>query len=318
MTDITGRHAPSAEFRARLEQDVVRASLRETRFHVDRGFMTRRRMRAFSLVFAGLVLGLTTEFASGQVQEGRERSRLVEAYEANRQMAALRLQLEEEELALVRSRHEIGVETRDALAASEARVREMRYRVVRIDLELAEVRASAAPARDELWAPLVSGRDFVSDRLKVDAAGVQERLRAAESTLEERERAHRVGSATTAAVEEARSRMEYVRGELEVLAMKLNLRKQYLEQHLAAEDVEWRLKAFLLQSDMRRLTRAMQHAEERLRLTRDEARVGAVTQLEVKRAEVSLLELQASLRQVQLQLREVEAMRRKGGPDVPG
>ncbi len=306
MTGMTESHTPRPEFRARLEDEVLRTFHRQAQFSGGRGWsmLDPRRVRGVSLILAGLILGFSTEFASGQVQDARERSRLVEAADAARKLAALRAQLADESVKRVRTQYEIGVVSRETLSAAEADCREMEMNVVRLDLDLAETHATSAPPRNELWAPSVSGRDFVADRMRIDAALVQDRLKRSEQRLEELQRNQRVGVVTDVVVSEARAGVEETRDQLGLLAMKLSLRKEFLEKGLATEDVARRLQRTELQFELQGTMRALRGAEARLQRAKERARVGVVSELEVKRAEVEVLELSIRLKQLEAQYRD--------------
>ncbi|HSA55735.1 MAG TPA: hypothetical protein VLE53_08520 [Gemmatimonadaceae bacterium] len=311
MSEITPTHVPSAEFRAMLAAEVVRTFQREAQFTPDRRWFNPRHARGFLILIAGLVMGFTTEFASGQVQDAQERGRLLEAAAETRQLAAMRLQLAEEALRDARDRYNAGVMTREALLAAEAEARDRRIHVMRIELEMAEIRETAAPPRDDLAAPRVGSRDFVSERLRLEAAMYQDRLNAAEQRLQDVERATRVGAATAAALGDAQGDVEGSRAALELAGMKLQLRKQFLEEGLTADEVTRRAQRTELMIEFRRLEQALRRAMERETLSRDRARAGAASELEAKRAEVEVLELQLHLKSLQQQLRQLEAVRKE-------
>lgn len=311
MNEMTRTHVPSAEFRQMLEAEVVRTLQREAQFTTDRRWLNPRHARGFLILLTGLVMGFTTEFASGQVQDAQERNRLLEAAAETRQLAAMRMQIAEEALRNTQERYNVGVATREALRDAEAEVRDRRTHFMRIELEMAEIRQSAAPPRDDLVAPRIGNRDFVSERLKLEAAMYQDRLSAAEQRFQDAERAHRVGAATAAALGDAQGDVEGSRAALELAGMKLQLRKQFLEEGLAADEVARRAQRYELMIELRRVEQAFNRAMEREKLLRDRARAGAVSELEAKRAEVEVLELQLHLRSLQQQLRQLEAVRKE-------
>lgn len=311
MNEPTRAHVPSAEFRAMLEAEVVRTFQRESQFGAERRWLNPRHARGFGILLAGLVMGFTTEFASGQVQEAQQRNRLLEAAAETRQLAGMRLQIAEEALRNAQERYNVGAASRDALRSAETEVRERRMHFMRIELEIAEIRETAAPPRDDLVAPRVGNRDFVSERLKIEAAMYQDRLSAAEQRYQEIERAHRVGAVPATALGDARSDVEGSRAALELAGMKLQIRKQFLEEGLAADEAMRRAQRMELAIELRRLEQMLQRAQERQQLLRDRARVGAESELEAKRAEVEVLELQLHLRSLQQQLRQLEAVRKE-------
>lgn len=309
MTDHIPTHAPSDAFRATLEAEVVKTFHREARFAADRRVLINRRIRALSLVGLGLVMGFTTEYASGQVQDNRERNRLLLVAESDLEMAKLRLKLAEDEATLFRERANVGAVSPQSVRAAEMELRAARFRVARIQLNLAEIAASSSEPRDELSAPRVGGKDFVSERLRLDAAIAQDRLASAEEELAEVERAVRAGVRPDAALMEVRTQVEDFKAVLAQLALRLRLREQFLAGQLAGDALTREVRRNELMGDLQRVNRAYQVAEARLQTLRRDASVGAVMQLEVKRAEVEVLELAAQLKRLELELSELVVRR---------
>lgn len=309
MTEHTPTHAPSAAFRSALEAEVVKTFHREARLADDRRVLINRRIRALSLVGLGLVMGFTTEYASGQVQDSRERNRLLIVAESDLEMAKLRLKLAEDEATLLRERANVGAVSPQTVRAADMELRAARFRLARIQLNLAEIAASSSEPRDELSAPRVGGKDFVSDRLRLDAAIAQDRLRNAEEELAEVEQAVRAGVRPDALLVEARAQVEDFKAVLAQLALRLRLREQFLAGQLAGDAMTREVRRNELMGDLQRVNRAYQVAQSRLETLRRDASVGAVMQLEVKRAEVEVLELAAHLKRLELELSELAVRR---------
>jgi outer membrane protein TolC len=302
----TESHVPREEFRARLEQEVVRAFRRESRF--DGGVRTfdPRRVRGLLILLAGLVLGFGTEFARGQVQTARERDQLIEVATANRQLAATRVALAEAALTRARSGFATGLISRESLLSAETDVLLLQQQIARIDLEIAEIRVSAAPPRDELWAPLVGGRDFVSERLRIEAAATQQSLSRAEQQLKDVERRQRVGTVGPGDVSSAASDVREAQRLMKLLAKRLDLRRRFLEEHLDGELIARELKRHEVATEIERTTANLQLARERAARANERMRVGTASELDVKRAELEALELSVALAQLRAESRELE------------
>jgi outer membrane protein TolC len=294
-------HSPSPEFRARLEGDVINAWRREARFNGGgRTWIDPRRYRGLSLMLAGLILGLSTEFASGQVQDARERERILSASESERRLALMRVQMADETLAQARKNFSAGVGSRQTVSDAEAELRELQIAVRRLDTNRAEVEATSAPVRDELWAPLVAGRDFVTERLRLHAALAQDRLRRAEEKAEQMQQGFRAGVVTDAVVTEAHGEVEEAKAALDLVGMRLQVRREFLEKKLSPEEVSRRIQRMELQTLMRSTMNLLRQAEARLTAARQRARVGGVSELDLKRAELDVLELQVKLAQLEI------------------
>jgi hypothetical protein len=298
-------HVPSAEFRAGLEDEVVRTFQRESQFADGPRPFERRGLRGLMILLTALVLGFGTEFAAGQVQTAQERSRLIEAATENRRIVAMRLALAEAALKQTRAGFETGVVSRESLASVEWDVQQVHTRLERLDSEIAEMRASAAPARDELWAPPVGGRDFVSERLTIEITAAQRVLNVAEQQLRDAERQLRVGTAGAGVVASAEADVRHARQDMALLLKRTDLRRQFLAQRLSSEAVARELERFEVESELERATADLRAAQERAALANQRVRIGTASELDAKRAELEALELSVALERLRLQLLEI-------------
>jgi hypothetical protein len=296
-------HAPTPQFVAALENEIVGSLRRESRF--EPVMRSRRRDRAMSagILTIGLLLGVGTQLAFAQVRDARQRSELERAMEVDRNVAALRLAVARADHERARAGFESGSLSRQSLLEAASELRTVEMSIARIDLNLAETRASADPPRDELWAPLVSGRDFVRDRLRISAMASQRRLAAAEALAAEAERGARVGVVTQSALLDAQAEAAQAKRDFELLAQRLILREQFLKDRLTPQEVARRAHRFELVSNVQGAQYRHQLASDRLAVVRNRFQSGEATELDVRRAEVEVLERAVELDRLLTQLR---------------
>lgn len=298
MSDVT--HLPTAEFRDYLEGEVVRA------FRRHRGM---RRLRSVAIVLASLALGSSAGIAAAQIRDGARRDSLLEAATAELQMAGLRLELARTVAADVSAKVDIGVLAPASLAAAEADLRAAEVQAMRARTNVEEIRASSQPPRDELNAPLVGGRDFVMERIQLDLLGAQQRLTAAERVLDEMTRRTRLGLEQEPARLEAELEVTRARAALGVLAERQRLRREWVERQTPADQLVRRLREAELRFDAMVAQQALQLAEQRLALVRQQRDVGLVGEIEVLKAELEMRERQLELQSIARQLQEVSRSR---------
>ncbi|MGQ0648956.1 MAG: hypothetical protein ACT4P7_15465, partial [Gemmatimonadaceae bacterium] len=166
--------------------------------------------------------------------------------------------------------------------------------------------AGGPPPRNELWAPLVGGRDFVRERLGAAALAAQQRLTLSEARVVEAERAFRAGTVSQHALSDAQSAEAQARQEFQVVAQKLMLRDTFLKEGLSPEEVTRRVQRFELLADAQRVQRQLELAMARVTLVRQRSASGAADELDLKRAEVEVLERRVELDRLRRQLREAE------------
>jgi hypothetical protein len=312
MNTLIPQHSPTPEFRASLEQELLRALREEDRalapsLPPSLRWMGRPRLRMAAAIAAGLLLGIGTQYASAQVQESRQKSELERVKESERQVAVLRLMLARATTDQQQAGSEVGGTARRAVRESMVAARAAETEVARIDLELAEIRATAKAPRDELWAPLVGERDFVKERLRVTALAAQLRLAEAESLAQEVERRMAAeGMIEVRLLEESRTGLAQARQEFNRLAMRLRLREQFLQEALAPEEVTRRIENLEIQAQAMRVQEMLKVAEARLARMREQRSVGNLTELDVKRAELELLERQVEMQRLMVRLKAIE------------
>lgn len=291
MTDI---HAPTPEFRDYLEADVVR------RFRRDRAFA---RYRGFAVVLSALAIGVTAGLAPAQIREGAQRDSLLESATAELQLVALRQQLAHSQLADVTKKVQAGAFAPDALAAAQADARRMDAAAMRAQLNVEEIRATALPPRDDLNAPLVNGRDFVSQRIMTEMVDAEQRLRAAEATREEARRRAAVGASTELPVLDAELEVVRAQAALGVLVRRQALRKEFLDRGTSGDVLQRRLHEEQMRLEAMVAQHAVKAAKARVVLVARQRAVGAAGELEQLRAELQLKEAETELMLLARQLR---------------
>lgn len=300
MSSMIGRHEPSPEFRARLERRLIEAARSGRR--PGPWALVWPRYRTAALVIVALGTGLLAGVASAQVGESRQREQLLAGAQAELRLATMRLELARTQHNTVRQRFEAGVVSREELAAAEMELTLMEAALGRSRLNVEEIQASAAPPRDDLAAPMVRGRDFVRERLLLAMGAAQKALSTAERHAEEIERRHRLGIVQRMPLLEAQSDAVQAHSELELLAGKLEVRRQFLQRELQPGDVPRRVRRLELQQALQVTQQRYALAGERLGRLRELRELGVVGPAEVLRAELSLSETELELQRIRQQM----------------
>lgn len=281
-TDIM--HQPTAEFRDYLEGEVTREFRRHRSF---------TRLRYAAVLLATLAAGTTAGLASAQIRQGAQRDSLLESAQSDLSLVALRLQLAQATVTDARSKVAAGVAGRGTLTAAEADLRQIEALAARAKLNVDEIRATAMTPRDDLNAPVVGGRDFVSERLMLDLFTAQQRLTAAEEAQREAERQFRVGAVSELAVLDAELRVTEARAALGTLAERQMLRKEFVSQGTPGEQLNRRFQQAQVRFDAHVASEAVKMLRQRLDAVRKQRAVGTASDLDVLRAEIQLKEREA-------------------------
>ncbi|MES2179006.1 MAG: hypothetical protein V4550_14190 [Gemmatimonadota bacterium] len=293
-------HRPTEAFRDFLDGQLSRA------FRQDR---TVRRLRFAAVVVVSLALGTTGGLASAQIKEGSQRDSLLEAARADAALVSLRLKLVRMEFDEQRRALLVGAASTESVTGTEARLREMEGLQARAALNMEEIKASATAPRDELNAPLVKGRDYVTERIQLRLMSAQQQLEGVESALQQVIRRVRAGVGDDLANLEAEQRVAQARREMIVLAERLALRKEFLEKGTPVDQLTRRLERAELRQDVVIGQRAVELARERALLLEKRRAVGVASELDVMKAQVEAKERELELQQL---------VRRLGDTKRPG
>jgi hypothetical protein len=305
MTGPFHTHEPSAEFKAHLEWQLETAMRRESRLAEPVTSAPLGGLRRFGtavLVLIALAVGGAAGIASERVQDAKTRNQLLENAMADQALLKTRYELAQADLKETQRRFEVGAAGREELADAVLRAHAAELALERLQIDMMEIEKTSAPPRDELTAPKVGNTDFVMKRLEVDLQGAQRQLAAAEEALAKAKERFAVGMGTNAALAQADIQMAAERTHLQELQMRADLRKKYLLEQLSAEQLieSMRRAELMLQADLTRQQLAF--AKARLESIKGMVEIGTTSQLDLKRAEVELLELEVKFEKIRRQL----------------
>jgi hypothetical protein len=225
-------------------------------------------------------------------------------------LANVRLELARAQLAEVTKRVKIGATDAGTARSAEDAVHTRELAVQRMQLNIMETLASAQPARDELNAPLVNGRDFVKERIQLDMMAAQQQLTAAEASLAGVDNMVQIGAVPPLARIDARLEVAQARRSLAVLAERLTLRREFIDKGTPVEQLATRLEATQLRENIRVAQQSLDLATTRAQTLERQRPVGQIEELDVLRAQLEVKERQLELYQLSAQLRRLGVVRR--------
>jgi len=306
MSDILH---PRPEFRAHLEWQVQSALRRESRFAAPAG---RRRPTLGAVVafVAAVALGAGVVGASGEIQDARERGALIEATRSEEALAKLRIDLARAAYQDAQRKYEVGTAGRETVQAAEDELRAMEASLKRLAIDVEEIQATAKAPRNDLEAPLVGKRDFVSERMALELQSAQRAMVAAEQMMAEIKRRFDVGVSTPMARLQAETELMQTRLRLEQLRDTLELRRRALAGAVKQEEIRSSLRRIELTLETRRIELDMQLARARVDELRTRVNVGTASEIELKRAELELLERQTDLKRVRQEIEKLASGKR--------
>lgn len=227
---------PDPDFARQLEWQVRTALRREQRFALPIERRAARMLRHAALVLVSVVLGAGGVLAAERYQELRERELLIARAELLIDVQRGRIERFAERVRRQQVLIERGLAPRHD---GEVRMREheLQHELRRQELDLEEIHAAGREPDRELDAPVIAGRDFVLERIALEAESLRVQRDIGEPELERR----RVQvDAGLQSVEELQATQAWLAG-LEAreseLALRAELRRRHLAGQLSREEV---------------------------------------------------------------------------------
>jgi multidrug resistance efflux pump len=165
----------------------------------------------------------------------------------------------------------------------------------RSELNRQEVEASGEIARDELYAPIVDGRDFVSERLKLESEIHALNLGSLERRLARVDDLVAKGLVQDEELDQVRTDLAFRKTLIDKVLERLDLRKRFVAGELSAQEVEINGRISAADEHLRQVRAKVGSIQEQLeRLMGLEAR-GLVSKTEVEQTRFALEAAKAEL-----------------------
>jgi outer membrane protein TolC len=302
-------HEPTPEFRANLEWQIATSLRRENRF-AEPVTGRARQLGAALVVIAALATGGIAGIAAGQVQDARQRDQLTDAARSEEALIRVRLDLARTELEDAQRKFDVGMTGRENLLAAQRQLKALEASLARTQLDIEEIRATSATPRNDLDAPLVGGRDFVRERLNLDLRDAQQELAVAEQAVAQAIQRVEIGVAPPTVRMQSESDVAHARARMQQLIATLDLRQRYLKGEIKREALAPAARRSELTLQLESTQREIDLIGARVAEVRNQVEIGQASQLDVKRAEVELLERQLQVKRIQQELEALKAVKR--------
>jgi outer membrane protein TolC len=294
-------HEPRESFVADLERTVIAERRRRQELSATAPWLTRSRlnlgMAAVGLVIISMAVGGGVVAAAYQAQASERRDSLASIYEQRAALAREQLALAEQDLRRAERRVAIGVEGQEITLDIQLKVAEVDALVKSLELQLAEIRLTSREPLTEVSAPLVDGRDFVSERLHIELSASKAASDVQRQLLQQTERKVAVGAANPVDAEVVRAIHQELQSAVTALEKKLEIRQAFLRKELDADLAN--LRVLQSEAEQRRATLAPKadRARKELQDVQSRFKIGLASVTEVAEAQVRLLKIQADLAQ---------------------
>jgi multidrug resistance efflux pump len=233
------RHEPDNEFVERLEWHIGHEARRRNQAPGNPGRSpVRVALMAVGLALLSMGVGAAAVAATYQAQNNERRGVLINGLDQRAQVAKARIEAARAQLKEAERQVALGVLGPDSVLKARAAVEQAEAELKSIEFQLQETRITGREPLDEVSSPLVSGRDFVSERMRAEFSVAETQLKVAKARLSETERKLSLGLIGMMDVEIARAEHRQAEASLEGLRRRLEIRQQFVGNKINPSETE--------------------------------------------------------------------------------
>lgn len=298
-------HTPRDGFVDRLEWQISSELRRRQRSGPATWLPSSPLKAAAAIVFvvlASMAAGGAAVAAAVQAQNNERRDVLVSGYERRVELARQRLALNTSHLRMWEREVAVGVKRPEDMQTAQLEVAEAERELKLLELDLQEVRLTGREPRAEISAPLVSGRDFVTERLQASLVAPDQALSVAKARAAATRRRVDVGLATMSDLAQDEARVLELEAAIAAIRSKLDIRRRFVAGQVTAARADLLVIEGEAEQRVKSLEPRIALARKNVEVAEQRLQVGVMTRVELAEAKLRLSELEADLAKAQLDL----------------
>jgi hypothetical protein len=305
---MSGPHEPRDEFIRALESRVGAAARhRGPSADVPRWIPRSRPLLALVLiggVAVSMAIGGTAVAVAYQAQGAEARQMLEMSYKQRAALAREQQALAMKLLQAIQQRVAMGAASTMELLDGQTKVATADAELRSVELQVEEVRLTGHEPVTQVSAPLVNGRDFVSERWRIELSVPAAAFQAEQARMKSAEARVAVGMTDTFEIEPIRARLKEIEFAIDGYRRKLDFRQKFLNKSIDAGLADLRVMEVDADQRMRILVSKIQLGLRELDRLKARVAVGAAQSLEFAAAELELrqMDVEASKAQYDLAL----------------
>jgi multidrug resistance efflux pump len=204
--------------------------------------------------------------------------------------------------------------SRAEMRFSNGLIREEEFRMIQIAVERAdldlkksllnldEVKASGEVPRNELYAPLVGGRDFVSERLKIEIKMIDLDSEQFRSRVERFKQLVEKGLAQGDELSQIQAEIASRKVMIDKIQERIDLRKRFVDGEITAQEVEIRDRMTVAERNLHLAQSKVDSLKERLKRLKSLESERMINPMEIKQMQYALDAAQAELELAALEM----------------
>jgi hypothetical protein len=287
---------PDSQFLDKLEWQLSSEFRRMSQLKPAAGkIAVPRRVVAFSLAAGVLLMGVAAIKAADSIKGAWRKKIEVARLETNVKLKRAFLEFKKASASKAETQASVGLIREDESLTMKLGAEISALDLQRSLLDLDEVKASGEIPRNELYAPAVDGRDFVSERLVIERKVLELDLGLRRARLERHKQRVDLGLAPREGLDESLASTAVQEAGIGDIEKRLDLRKKFIAGAMTAEEVEIQDRMTAAESDLRQAQSTVDSLKKRLESLQAKEAVGMISDTEVQQAQFGLDYAQSQL-----------------------
>ena len=307
---MSKNYEPDKGFLEKLEWQLSSEFRRKNRLTASKAKITvSRRMAAVACMAGAVMMGVTVLKAADYIRDSWRKKVEIARAETDLKLNEVYQKSIQEMEVKAEKRFSSGLMREDEYQMLLLASQRSELDVEKSRLNLEEVKASGQPARNELFAPVVGGRDFVTERLAIEIEGIELDL---EQLLVRWDRLKNLTEENLVSENE----LNAVQGEIAArdvlidnIQKKLELRKRFVEGEISAQETEIQDRMTAAENNLFIAKSRVDLLNKQLKRLKNLENQGMIDPTEVKQVEFALDAAQAELELASLEKEVLEKVK---------
>jgi multidrug resistance efflux pump len=259
-------------------------------------------MVAIAVAVGILMTGVAVTKAADYIKDSWQKKIELARVETEVELKKVKLESIREIASSIKSRVSNGLIREDEYLAMKLSMEKAELDFKRSYLNLEEVQMSGDVPRNELYAPLVGGRDFVSERLELEKQEIGPDLEQLEIQLERVNQLVEQNLVREVERELIKKLVAERKMMIDKIQQRLDLRARFLAREITAQEVEIQDRMTGAERNLHLAQSKVKALKEQLERLKSLEAQGQITQMEVKQMQYALDGAQAELKLATLEL----------------
>jgi hypothetical protein len=297
------QYEPDNQFVENLEWQLSSEFRRASRLKSSPGKIAiPRRIVAIALTIGVLMTGVAVTKAADYIKESWQKKIEIARVETEVELKMVQLESIREMATDIKTRVSNGLIREDEYQAMKIAVKTAELDFKKSQLNLEEVQMSGEIPRNELYAPLVGSRDFVSERLKIEILEVELILEQLKIPLKRAKQLVEQNMAQRADMEAIQGAIAGHKSKIEKIQRQLDLRKRFLAGEITAREVELEGRLKAAENNFHAAQAKVDSLNKQLNRFQALEAQGAISHTEIRQMEFALDAAQAELKLATLEM----------------